>query len=155
MPERPVMYLEYDDWSPRYEDTFYTVRLGDFELLASPPAATSELPPNHLGGKTNFPAYYYTIKVFCGRHPPRIVYRRYSQFKWLYEKLRNNSNFDSSFPTGGGCFFCAPNTESVAKTRKDELEGFLEVALVKRQNASNDAVAQFLELDSFVSASTN
>ncbi len=152
MAERPVMYLEYDDWSPRYQDTFFTVRLEDFELLTSSPAATPQLPPNHLGGKSTFPAYYYRIKVFCGRHPPRIIFRRYSQFKWLYDNLPNYSNSGTNFPTGGGCFFCVPNSESVAKSRQAGLKDFLEVALVMRENASSDCVAQFLELDSFVSA---
>ena len=155
MPERPVMYLEYDDWSPRYQDTFYTVRLEHYELLNSPPAATSQLPPNHLGSKTNFPAYYYRVKVFCGRHPPRIVYRRYSQFKWLYENLPKTLSSGTIFPSGRACFLCVPNTESVAKARKDDLKDFFEGALAKRDIASNEIVAQFLELDSFATVATN
>ena len=151
MSERPVMYLEYDDWSPRYQETFYTVRIESFELLTSLPEAASHLPPNQLGSNNSLPAYYYEIKVFCGRHPPRIVYRRYSQFKWLYENITKLSSAVIGFPSGSSCFFCSPNTESVAKERIDTLKDFLEEALVRREIASSEVVAQFLELDALVS----
>ena len=146
------MYLEHEDWSPRYQDTFYTIRLEKFELFSSPPKIASQLPPNHFGSKTNFPAYYYKIEVFCGRHQPNIIYRRYSQFKWLYENLPKNSESSIVFPPGSGCFFLAPPTESFVKTRKEDLKNFLDGALSRREVASNEIVAQFLELDSFIPA---
>lgn len=153
MAERPVMYLEYEDWSPRYQDTFYTVRLEQFELFTSPPKAASQLPPNHLGSKTNFPAYYYKIEVFCGRHQPNIIYRRYSQFKWLYENLPKSSDSSSGFPPGSGCLFFVPQTETFVKSRKEDLKDFLDGVLSRREVASNEIVAQFLELDAFLPAS--
>lgn len=151
MSERPVMYLEYDDWSPRYQETFYTVRIEGFQLLASPPEASFQLPHNQLGSKNTFPAYYYEIKVFCGRHPPRIVYRRYSQFKWLYKNISALSKSDISLPSGRSCFLCAPSTESVAKERTCAFKDFLEEALVRRDIASSEVAAQFLELDALIS----
>ena len=153
MAERPVMYLEHDDWSPRYQDTFYTVRLEHFELLTSPRPVVDAayLPSNHqLGGKTNFPAYYYKLEVFCGRHRPKTVFRRYSQFKWLYENLSNET---LSFPLAGvGCIFCSPQTDNFANNRKGDLKDFLEEALSRREIASHEIVAQFLELDAFIPA---
>jgi len=143
-----MLYLQHDDWSPRYQDTFYTVRLEQFELLASAPVATSNLPANHLGSKTSFPAYYYKIEVFCGRHAPRTVFRRYSQFKWLYENIPNEA---LCLPPAGGCF-CTPQTENFARNRTMDLMEFLEEALARREIASHDTVAQFLELDAFRTA---
>jgi hypothetical protein len=145
------MYLEHDDWSPRYQDTFYTVRLEHFERLTSPPpVADAHIPPNHIGGKTSLPAYYYKLEVFCGRHPPKTVFRRYSQFKWLYENLPNET---LSFPLAGiGCTFCSPQTHNFANNRKGDLKDFLEEALTRREIASHEIVARFLELDAFVAA---
>ena len=181
MAERPVMYLEYGDWSPRYQDTFYTVRLRHFELCNSPPTAaddtatTARVPKTTLGGKTNFPAYYYKVEVFCGRRDPRAVFRRYSQFKWLYEKLTRNTiaggknsggsgtnhDFDDSsgnhrhrdlsFPPGSGCL-CGPQNDNFARVRTEQLEEFLLDALTRRGVSNDEAVAQFLELDAFSNA---
>ncbi|VEU36035.1 unnamed protein product [Pseudo-nitzschia multistriata] len=160
MAERPVMYLEQEDWSPRYQDTFYTVRLDDFQRFASTPkTATSNndsdsLPSSTLGGKTNFPAYYYKIQIFCGRHDPKVVFRRYSQFKWLYQNIPlSTTGGDPSeepiqFPPGNGCL-CSQN-DDFAKNRTEQLREFLNEALVRRDVARDEAVAQFLELDSFV-----
>jgi hypothetical protein len=167
--ERPVMYLEHEDWSPRYEDTFFTVRLDRFKLFASLPDAfeLSTLLPDAdgdgdgdgddddhhtVGGKTNFPAYYYEIEVFCGRHEPRIVFRRYSQFKWLYEKLPKNLTNGSIvnerivFPPGSPCL-CHSQNDEFAKNRSEQLSEFLKDALTRKGVASQEFVAEFLELD--------
>mmetsp|Transcript_27230 Transcript_27230/g.63779 ORF Transcript_27230/g.63779 Transcript_27230/m.63779 type:complete len:166 (+) Transcript_27230:158-655(+) len=159
MAERPVMYLEPEDWSPRYQDTFYTVRLDRFKRFASPPnsiAADSDssLPSNTLGAKTGFPAYYYKVEILCGRHDPKVVYRRYSQFKWLYQNLPRAVRVGASddqpieFPPGSGCL-CSQN-EDFAKNRLLQLREFLNEVLVRRGVASNEVVAQFLELDNFI-----
>ena len=102
----PKMYLAEEDWSPRFEpSTFYSFKMNSYVLLKEPPSAaaaaaaspaatttsssssssTAEIPP----GKSTFPAYYYKIVVLCG-HSSRIVLRRYSQFKWLYDQLPRN-----------------------------------------------------------------
>ena len=146
------MYLEHEDWSPRYQDTFYTVRLDHFELFASLPNTTAvdDPPP----GKTNFPAYYYKIEIVCGRHDPKVIFRRYSQFKWLYETLPRNITAGSvndeslSFPPGSSCF-CRPQNDEFARNRSEQLREFLREALTRRDVASHDAVALFLELDGF------
>ena len=159
--ERPVMYLEHEDWSPRYEDTFFTVRLDRFKLFASLPDAGADGDGDDdddhtAGGKTNFPAYYYEIEVFCGRHEPRTVFRRYSQFKWLYEKLPKNLKNGSIvnerlvFPPGSPCL-CHSQNEEFAKNRSEQLREFLKDALTRKGVASQEYVAKFLELD-FISS---
>ena len=82
--DRGRMYLPFDQWSPRFEaSTFYTVKVENFEIhLENPPSTSS------LGGKSTFPAYYYTINVYSGRST-HTVYRRYSQFYWLYQGTSN------------------------------------------------------------------
>ena len=198
MPERPIMYLDHEDWSPRYQDTFYTVRLDHFELFASFPNTTTTTTaadddddhasfPNTPGnpgtaddlqpqrtppppGKTNFPAYYYKVEVFCGRHEPKVIFRRYSQFKWLYENLPravtagsiNDDDGPLSFPPGtvsGGCLlslfdYCRPQNDEFARKRAEQLREFLREALTRRGVASHMAVAQFLELDGFAAATS-
>lgn len=147
------MYLEHEDWSPRYQDTFYTVLLDGFKLLTSPSETDSSPPPDIIGGRTNFPAYFYKIEVFCGRHDPKVVYRRYSQFQWLHQNMPSNVTSSSTdeeailFPPGS-CFLCSQN-DDFAKNRMEQLREFLRDALVRRGVASHEAVAQFLELDSF------
>lgn len=85
---RPVMYLVDEDWSPRFEGQFFTVKMEAAELLSSAPASTAN---PKIGAKSTFPAYYYKIDVFCG-YTTRSVFRRYSQFYWLYNQLpRDNS----------------------------------------------------------------
>jgi hypothetical protein len=157
--ERPVMYLEHEDWSPRYEDTFFTVRLDRFKLFASLPDAGADGGDDDdhtVGGKTNFPAYYYEIEVFCGRHEARIVFRRYSQFKWLYEKLPKNLTNGSIvnerlvFPPGSPCL-CHSQNDVFAKNRSEQLSEFLKDALTRKGVASQEYVAKFLELD-FISS---
>ena len=156
--ERPVMYLEHEDWSPRYQDTFYTFKLESFELLASPPPSSAVgLPSNNLGSRTSFPAYYYKVEVFCGRHPPRTIYRRYSQFKWLCEKLRTTGgggcDEPPGFPPPSGCLW-SPRTESLARGRLADLRDFLTEALTRKGIAGHEMVAEFLELDAFLPAAT-
>eukprot|EP00535_Pseudo-nitzschia_heimii_P009483 CAMPEP_0197185380 /NCGR_PEP_ID=MMETSP1423-20130617/11829_1 /TAXON_ID=476441 /ORGANISM="Pseudo-nitzschia heimii, Strain UNC1101" /LENGTH=158 /DNA_ID=CAMNT_0042636419 /DNA_START=103 /DNA_END=579 /DNA_ORIENTATION=- len=150
MAERPVMYLAHEDWSPRYQDTFYTVKLENFELVTLPSASSDlDLPSNEFGSKTNFPAYYYKVEVFCGRHPPRTIYRRYSQFKWLYENLPTIGGGEPlPFPPAKSCFW-SPQTESFARGRSGDLRDFLTEALTRKGIAGLEIVAEFLELHAF------
>ena len=83
-PTVPEMFLVSGQWSPRFENTFFTVKLDGFELLESEPEETG---PTILSkGKGTFPAYYYKITVFCG-HAKHTVRRRYSQFDWLVSSV--------------------------------------------------------------------
>mmetsp|Transcript_3158 Transcript_3158/g.3573 ORF Transcript_3158/g.3573 Transcript_3158/m.3573 type:complete len:153 (-) Transcript_3158:167-625(-) len=146
--ERPVMYLDQKDWSPRYEDTFYTIRLDRFELFTLLPDISIGGDDDTIEGKTNLPAYYYKIQIYCGRRE-RSVYRRYSQFKWLNENLPKNIPNDTeqlTFPPRSPCL-CYSQNEEFAKNRLEQLREFLRDILTRRGVASHDAVAKFLELD--------
>jgi hypothetical protein len=141
---RPVMYLVDEDWSPRFEGQFFTVKMEAAELLSSAPASTAN---PKIGAKSTFPAYYYKIDVFCG-YTTRSVFRRYSQFYWLYNQLpRDNSEAAPVMPPGT-CFF-QPQDDLFAQNRLDQLREFLRDLLLQPGNASHRAVAVFLELDSF------
>lgn len=137
------MYLAFDQWSPRFEAaTFYSIKVEGFEMLQDQPSSPS--PP--IGGKSNFPAYYYRINVYSGRSM-RTIYRRYSQFYWLYERLCRSFVGGLSIPKGS-CLrlgFC--QNESFAQTRLEELRDFLYDALEQPNVASHPSVVAFLELD--------
>ena len=142
----PVMYLAHEDWSPRFERTFYTVKMDGFELY------TSALPSDvsNIGGKATLPAYYYKIIVFCG-HQRRTLLRRYSQFEWLYSHLPPSiAQYDEPliFPPKTPChFLCQPQNDRFAQIRMEQLQDFLRDILIRRGAAQHDAVAKFLELE--------
>ncbi len=118
-----------------------------YEFLKSLPATNNA--NRSIGGKKNMPAYYYNVKISCG-HESRIVPRRYSQFKWLYEQLRRSiphSDEPLMFPRGT---WCQPQNEEFAQHRLELLLDFLRDALVRRGVAKHEAVVRFLELDSFL-----
>ena len=173
---RHLMFLPKDQWSPRYEETFYSVKLEGFEkLTVKPPPtttcttatatstanATIHLPP----GNASFPAYYYRVTIYRG-HQTNTVLRRYSQFKWLYDELRlarpsqqqqstvaatATTAIHTTFPVmpPGTCPWDRPN-DAFAACRHDELAdlltALLELQLPGTNNASHPAVVAFLEL---------
>jgi PX domain len=151
-PSTPVMYLAHEDWSPRFENTFYTVRIDSFELYTSTLPSTA----TNIGGKTSLPAYYYKITVFSG-HQRRTVLRRYSQFEWLYRNLPPSiTHYDEplQLPPKTPCqFFCQNQNDSFAQNRMEQLQDFLRDVLIRRGAADHDTVAQFLELEALAFAS--
>ena len=167
MSQLSRMYLPHEHWSKRYSTRFYTVRLDHFKLCNSPPenstTTTNGSDDNDdtrnmiMGGNTNHPAYYYSVEIFCGRHEPKIVFRRYSQFKWLWNNITvdHRGSVDEEpilFPPASKCLlWCSPQNDEFAKNRLSQLREFLRDALNRRDVASNPAVAKFLELDSFSS----
>jgi hypothetical protein len=156
----PIMYLAHEDWSPRFESTFYTVKMNGYELYNNKSSLPHSSSPSSLafssssaaiGGKTNFPAYYYKISVFCG-HQSRTVLRRFSQFEWLYQNLPPSiTHYDEPLmlPPKTSCI-CQPQTDSFAQNRMEQLQDFLRDVLIRRGAAEHDAVAIFLELETFV-----
>jgi PX domain len=146
---RAEMYLAQEDWSPRFEHTFFTVCMEGYEFLKSPPAATDTNPL--IGGKTSMPAYYYKVKVFCG-HESHTVLRRYSHFEWLYKQLPRDVTMSDEpllFPPGS---WCQPQNDQFAQHRLEQLRDFLRDALPRPGVAKLEAVANFLELDSFLAS---
>ena len=84
-----LMYLSYEHWSPRYETCFYTFKMETFVLQTSPLSSSGGSDSQGrmvVGGKGNLPAYYYKIEVYSG-HSTRCIYRRYSEFYWLYKLI--------------------------------------------------------------------
>jgi hypothetical protein len=137
----PAMYLAYEHWSPRYETTFYTVKIDGFESLRSAPSTS----PSY-GGKSNHPAFYYKLDVFCG-HSTRSVLRRYSEFQWLFNQLPRSA--DVVLPPG--TCFCYPQDETFAQNRSDQLREFLRDLLQQPTFASHPTVVDFLEINEIAS----
>ncbi|CAJ1960156.1 unnamed protein product [Cylindrotheca closterium] len=145
----PLMFLAHDQWSPRFENHFFTVRIIAAESHSVAPESASFSVP----GKKNHPAYYYTIEVSMG-HDRKIVYRRFSQFCWLHKQLAphfaatnsGNPAHDLPLVMPPKTCFLLPQDEKFAKNRSDQLEEFLEDALQRPGVASNAAVALFFEL---------
>lgn len=92
-----MFYLSKEDWSPRFEPTFFTVSL-DARMTCSnsPPSITASsqsLPSrptqkySFIGGNNSFPAIYFNLRVQCA-HQEHSCPRRYSQFRRLYDDLR-------------------------------------------------------------------
>ena len=133
----PVMYLAYEHWSPRYETTFYTVKIDGCESLQSAPSSSAS-----CGRNSNHPAYYYKLDIFCG-HKTRSVFRRYSEFRWLYNRLPKSNHV--ALPPGT-CFWY-PQDETFAQNRLDQLREFMLDILHQPNFASHPAIIDFLELN--------
>lgn len=141
----PAMYLAYEHWSPRYETTFYTVKVEGFEMLNAAPENLLK----YDGGKSNHPAFYYKLDVFCG-HNKRSILRRYSEFKALLGDVpRSNVDDDDRVAIPPGTCFCYPQQqqESFAQNRLEQLREFMRHLLQQPTVASHPAVMIFLELD--------
>ena len=179
------MFLSYEHWSPRYDDTFFTIKMDTYNLFDNTPppssssstssdqvasrTSTSSSSSNNamvetdssslIGGNASFPAYYYKIDIFVSpsKQPTRTIYRRYSQFKWLYEQLlssfkkqQDNTTHTTpleeiEFPPGT-CFLYKQTTEFV-QNRQLQLYEFIKDVLQRGPQFTNHiAVLQFLEL---------
>ena len=101
-----MFYLNPEDWSPRFDSTFYTVRLTNSEVCSEMPCSpsTSDEKNGHqkaaaisngarrtssrvhrrrgIGGRSSHPAVYYCLQIQCG-HRTHTIWRRYSQFRSL------------------------------------------------------------------------
>lgn len=98
-----MFYLNPEDWSPRFDSTFYTVKLTTFEICNETPPPSSTTDENRtckqngaalssndsrahrrrsIGGRSSHPAIYYCLEIQCG-HRTRTIWRRYSQFRSL------------------------------------------------------------------------
>jgi PX domain len=121
-----MMYLPPDVWSPRYDGSFFTVRCSGYEKRQRGPneddaaAApdSSDDPASGIaassggdgggdcfqyhwcgggGGRDTYPAYYYKITVYR-EHTQTIVWRRYSQFYWLFRQLQRTTSNNAAAP---------------------------------------------------------
>jgi PX domain len=165
-----LMYLPKNQWSPRYDSTFYSLKLeGSPQYLttsapSSSASSASSTVQMIMGGKTNLPAYFFQVVVYR-EHTTTTLLRRYSQFRWLYDKLIQR---EQSQPAGGTtaeqpqpplhippktCPFPLPwqkNDEvGLAKERMEGLEEFLNDALCRPGFANDPAVLTFLEIENW------
>jgi hypothetical protein len=145
----PVMYLSHEDWSRRYESSFFTVKLDSVEQLREAP----RMDPR-ITGKTNHPAYYYRVDVFCA-HNTCSVFRRYSHFKWLFHQLCASPPSQGRWEEPlimppGSCFFMPPD-EKFAENRAEQLHEFMRDLLQRPGYSMHPAVVLFLELDTMAS----
>ena len=142
-----LMYLSKDYWSPRYDETFYSIQFESNQRLDTSPV---DVPPE-MGGKTNHPAFYYQIHVFRGQTKHTIL-RRYSHFQWLYQQIQDSLQtlqeqddlMNAELPPGT----CPLHFQSddFAKNRQKGLETFLKDLLDKSHFSSHPAVLVFLQL---------
>lgn len=150
--ERPeLMYLPIDQWSSRFDSNFYSVKIESKELLSECPASTFTPP-----GRNNHPAYYYLITVFRAKEK-KIVPRRYSHFRWLYDQIVDYKyaprHPDIELPALQPMVM-PPKTcpwqqqdDDFAQNRLEQLQEFLTDALTRPGIANHPAVKQFLDLD--------
>mmetsp|Transcript_13049 Transcript_13049/g.38361 ORF Transcript_13049/g.38361 Transcript_13049/m.38361 type:complete len:151 (+) Transcript_13049:221-673(+) len=143
-----MFFLEPEDWSPRFERSFFTVRLNSHAVLASAPTKCVL-----VGGKTNHPAVYFSLEVLCGR-TTQVCSRRYSQFQWLLERV-------TSTPPSSGvepeirrlkmppktCFLNNTRDDDFLSSRQEELFRFLSDLLKIQGVTDHPAMVKFLGLD--------
>ena len=137
-----AMYLDAQDWSPRFGETFFTIKMGSFELLESQSEGTVS-----FGGKTSFPAFYYCIEVYCGK-AKHLVWRRYSDFAWLYRRIRSLFPEKALSLPPGTCF-CHNQSLQFAENRACQLREFMQDCLLIPNLSSQHEVLEFLELGVF------
>jgi hypothetical protein len=144
-----VMYLPKDVWSPRYDSTFFTIKLEGKQLLSEPPEGHPD-----LGGKATFPAYYYNVVIFQ-EHNKKSLQRRYSEFKWLYDQVSKSPppttaeeapNAEPIRMPPGTCPLFQWQNEAFAQNRCEALSEFLSDLLERPGYAAHPAVVRFLDL---------
>lgn len=148
-----MFYLTEKDFSPRFDDTFFTCSITSRLTLETPPShSTNE--PNKSSTSRHHPAIYYEIKVKCG-HKDHVVHRRYSEFRKLLDDLRRNPphwserEFLSQIHVPPKtCLFSKVDDEFL-DNRQEELDIFLENILKRPNYASHTAICNFLRLDAF------
>jgi PX domain len=152
--QNELVYLPNDTWSPRYDSTFYTVKLNGFELVHDALPSDDGIDTIRVPGKTNLPAYYYRVDVYR-RHERTTLLRRYSQFQWLYHELMTSCDTSSAgildnaplhFPSAVVCRLQWWQDDAFAMTRMQDLAVFLSSALVRPNCSRLLAVRIFLSL---------
>ncbi len=141
----PEMFLAADQWSSRFQSTFFTVKMDSFELRREPPPGSLTEPSGMPQGNGTFPAYYYKIDV-CSGHAKHSVLRRYSQFNWLGSRVPMRASVPEMPPK---TWICQPQTNEFAKIRMEQLLEFLVGFLCQPGIAKDPSVVAFLELQRF------
>lgn len=141
------LYLPRSQWSPRFEDSFYTVRVEGFERCNSAPARSSET----VRGHSHHPAFYYKVVLHRGT-TSQEMWRRFSQFVWLYRQVQTSppppiegAPLPETLRLPPGT--CWPfQSQDLATKRVELLSCFLDDMLSRPGYASHPAVLTFLEM---------
>jgi len=147
-----MFYLAKEDWSPRFDNTFFTISIDTRTTCTSPPESS------FFKGNNFFPAVYFNIKVQCGRQE-YICSRRYSQFRSLYDELcslkaqnekekqqQGKEQIQSLHFPPKTCFFQSID-EQFLDIRQEELYQFLSELLKRPGYVDHSVVHVFLDLD--------
>ena len=136
------MYLEKNQWSRRFDSTFFSFTVDQATLLTEPPQL-----PATLKGKYNHPAIYFELNVYCENRTVSIQ-RRYSHFRWLSQRLQEANLNAGPLPRlpPGTCPFQKID-EDFLKNRKDELGEFLNDLLTMPGVSQHPYVVTFLSLE--------
>lgn len=143
------MYLPGDQWSPRFDSTFFSVKMESAKKFESPPEIKEG-----IGGKTHCPAVYFEVIVFC-EHRRIVLLRRYSNFYWLYEQITDfhpppvegdTTVYEPLVMPPGTCFLQQQDEEFI-KNRREQLSEFVDDLLSRQGYTKHPAVRLFFELD--------
>jgi hypothetical protein len=142
------LYLDEKQWSPRFEETVYTVRVESFQRLDEAP---DNLPAD-IGGNTHHPCFYYKVVLRRARLT-KTLWRRFSHFQWLYNNVRvdppttNQDDSPSNEPLKLPPGTCWPfQSAKLGENRVELLSTFLDDMLSRQGYASHPSVVTFLEL---------
>mmetsp|Transcript_1703 Transcript_1703/g.3628 ORF Transcript_1703/g.3628 Transcript_1703/m.3628 type:complete len:159 (-) Transcript_1703:1051-1527(-) len=156
-----MMFLPEDQWSPRYEKQFYTIRMKKYTTLHNPSEIIKEA--NNAdpyeddddacqlfgfcnNNKKKYPAVYYEIEVMSGTTIHTCL-RRYSQFHLLCKQLDPNGDMGLKkiLPPKTAPFRKLSNT--FLEERMSALHAFLGDLLIRQECVNNPLIEQFLELN--------
>ena len=142
--EPKFLYLPKNQWSPRFEDSFYTVRVEGFERWDSSPPGVMAV------GHAHHPAFYYKVVLHRGQEKHEL-WRRFSQFQWLHHQVTAlpPPPVDGAPPPVDPIRLppgtCWPfQSDELATKRVDLLSSFLDDMLSRPGYASHGAVLTFL-----------
>jgi len=138
------------DWSPRFEQTFFTCSIISRSKHSTPLDATDAKIQTH-----HHPVQYFNVKVKCGKKE-EMVAKRYSQFRSLYDEIRRHppESLEIDISTTPlhmppkTCFFSKLD-EDFLDDRQEELGIFLDHLLKRPNYSKHPAVRKFLRLDEF------
>ena len=155
-----VFYLPENEWSPRYETSFFTISLRTRTVYDTHPPHTGI--DHNTARNRHHPAVYFNLKVKCGKKE-NVCPRRYSQFRNLYDELRRDPPVQSKHTLSRTskavpdecaqlplippktCFFSKLDDEFL-NTRQEELYTFLDECLKRPDYSKHPSIRQFLEL---------
>lgn len=158
------MFLPEEQWSPRYEKQFYTIRMSKYKIVHSTYEIMADAENlfrddddddscssifGFCNPKKKYPAVYYEIEVRSGtkRH---TCLRRYSQFHHLCKTLDPRGEMDGlmkSLPPKTAPFFHNDTDDDFIEERMAGLYSFMRGVLLRQECLNNPLVQQFLRLN--------